>query len=704
MPDANGFWTADEQAAYRAAGDQGSDPAYSPEELQQQRERLYGTQTYTDPTGAAVRGWDGSWQGVPGSRLGSVWVPGAPGANNPQAMADLYSNLDPALGMFMAGRSPGQFQIAGTPANRPIGPTVRTPPRARIPEGASPTAGLYQSPAGVAGYQPYQDFLTWWNGGQGQQFVPGSAMMDYTGSAPFDPVTGQNLGGATDIGALYNRYGIPSPAVQQGGGNQLYLPNMPGWSFNRNLMQGNPGLFTSGMQTNQLEQGDRPAGPIRPWVPPQAGGGFPASMVEGGAFGPGQQRVAGHQIPGLPWYGNPGYRSPLYPSAGGPGAAPPPGGLQRPLPPRARTTPPPGGPIPPPGGGPPRPLPPRARPPLPPGGQPPPPGGQPPPPGAPPPPPGGPPPPPNAPPPGIPGAPPPTNYGGGSADQFLAGVAGRDMGYLQGIAQNAGYATDATPAWQAMVAAQQRGLDRRFADLTESMNVNGNRFSTAFGSAATDFWNQAGLDQNALLLQGVMASQESARNRELQAGGQLAQMAHGGASQLSSQNFQSAMQQQQQALQAAQMLFGGGAQAANALAGYGAQGANALLQGSITGAQGLFGAQNQAAMAEIQRQLALRQMGLGAAGDLSRLWQSNLGLGSQLGGQQYALMQNQMQQAYAEWLRTQSYNNPLLPYMFSGATAQQPQFMPQYRPPLWSQILGGGLGMAGNILGSYFGG
>lgn len=677
MPDVSGFWTAEERDAYNQSGaipGQESSSFDNPYGgmSEDQITKLFGTQTYTDPTGAAVLGNVGSWQGTPGSPLQSVWVPGAPGQNNPQAMADLYQNIDPALGQFMAGQSPAQFQIAGTPPTSPIGPMVTTPPRARA-------QGSYQSPAGVAGFQPYQDFMTWWNQGRGEPFIPGSAMMDYTGLAPFDPVTGQNLGGITDIGALYNRYGVLTPATQGPGGsrgNQLYLPDMLGWSFSRELMQGNPGLFIAGLQANQLEQGQQPTGPIHPWVPPQAGGGFPPGAVMGGAYGTGQSMVAGHQIPGLPWYGQPaagqpgGYRFPLYP--GGPGGSGS-SGVQPPPAPGAGPAGAPAAPVatPPPGGS------------------------------------------------NVPGSPfggAPIGPGGqssvpispgsetGGPDQWLANLAGSNMGYLQGIAQNAGYATDATPAWQAMVAAQQRNLDRRFADLTESMNVSGNRFSTAFGTAATDFWNQAGLDQNALLLQGVLQSQEQARQRELQAAGQLGQFSYGAGQQLAGQDFQSRMQQQQQAFQAAQLLYGGGQQAAAQLAGLGAQGAQGLLGGSIAGAQGLFGAQNQAAMNEVQRQLLLQQMGLGAAGDLSRLWQSNLGLGSQLGGQQYALQQNQLQQAYAEWLRTQPYNNPLLPYMYAAGTAQQPQYFPQYRPPLWSQILGAGMGAAGSIFGGAFGG
>lgn len=684
------FWTAEEQAAYRGAGDGGYDPTYSEEEQQRQREQLFGTQTYTSPTGEAVRGWEGSWQatpGVPGTP--SAWIPGAPGQINPTLMGNLYRDVGgPELTQYMAGQTPGQFLPPGTPT----GAQLPLPPRARVPEGATGT--LPQLAAGPP--QAYQDFMTWWNQGKGNPFLPGTSIMDYTGKAPFDPVSGQNLGGPTDIGELYNRWNVLTPGTQQGGGNQLYLPNMLGWSFGRDLMQQNPGLFIAGLQANQLESGRRPEGPIHPWVPPQTGGGFPASAVMGGQYGPGQAMVAGHQIPGLPWYGQGaagapgGYQYPLYPpgwqpgggggggvgggpgGVGGPGGAGGGGGVGGP---GGWGAPGPGGG---PGGGS------NAAPGA--GGYPGGPVG------------GG-----GAPFGGGPGGPGSPWTGGAigsyfsNPDQALAWGAG-DLGYLRNMAENAGYATNTQPAWEAMVKAQQRNLDERYADLMEGFNVSGNRFSSAFGQASTDFWDQAAKDQNALLGQLTLQAQEGARGRELAAGQALGGWGQAGLQQLSQQDFASQMMRMQQAYQAAQALYSQGGQAAQQLAGFGAQGAMGLLGGSVAGAQGLYGTQVQAALAEAQRQMMLQQMGLGAAGDLSRLWQANLGVGGQLAGQEYGMQQNQLQQAYAEWLRTQPYNNPLLPYMYAAGTAQQPMFFPQYRPPLWSQILQSGLGAAGTGL------
>lgn len=73
------------------------------------------------------------------------------------------------------------------------------------------------------------------------------------------------------------------------------------------------------------------------------------------------------------------------------------------------------------------------------------------------------------------------------------------------------------PAWEAMVAAQERNNRQKAADLTEKFNVMGGRFSTAFGSALGDFQNQAAKDQNAALLAAVAQASEAAAGRRLSA-------------------------------------------------------------------------------------------------------------------------------------------------------------------------------------------
>lgn len=299
-------------------------------------------------------------------------------------------------------------------------------------------------------------------------------------------------------------------------------------------------------------------------------------------------------------------------------------------------------------------------------------------------------------PPGAPGGPagPSTASFGGPAsstqtvDEWLAGGVG-DTNYLHNFAANNGLPTDALPAWQAMVDAQQRNQQQRFADLTSAFGVSGNRFSTAFGDAAADYWNQAGRDQNALLGQMSLASMEAGRGRQFGAAQQLGSQAFQGASQLSSQDFQSLMQQMGMNFGAAQGLFGSGTNAAAQLAQLGAQGAMALLGGSITGTQGLYGTEVGGMNNEIQRQLMLQQLGLGAAGNLSNLWQQNLNLGGQLGGQQYGIGNAAIQAQYQEWLRQQPQYNPLLPYMYGGATGYPPAYYPQYQPSSMPGTLGG---------------
>lgn len=275
---------------------------------------------------------------------------------------------------------------------------------------------------------------------------------------------------------------------------------------------------------------------------------------------------------------------------------------------------------------------------------------------------------------------------GNTADQFLASLPS-NMGYLSNIAQNAGFATDATPAWQAMVQAMQRNIDRGAADLAEQFNVSGGRFSNAFGTAMTDYQNQARLNQNSTLGQLQVGTQEAARGRELGAANLLAQLGFQGASQLSSQDFQALMQQLQQQYGAAQAMLGAGGGAANALNQAAMQGAFGLNQNAMQGAMGMFGAENAASMSEIQRQLALQQMMMSGGANLSNLWQSNLGLGSQLGGQQYGLSQDQINRMYQEWLRIQPQYNPMLSYLFSAATGYPPQYTPGYQPSMWGQII-----------------
>lgn len=297
-----------------------------------------------------------------------------------------------------------------------------------------------------------------------------------------------------------------------------------------------------------------------------------------------------------------------------------------------------------------------------------------------------------------------------AADQWLADLA-PDVGYLQGIASGAGYPTDVTPAWQSMLESQQENIDRTAADLNEYFNVSGNRFSSSFGKGMSDFYEQTTRDQNAMLGQMTLQSQEAARNRELAAASGLASGSYGGVSQLSSQAFQSTMTRMNQQFQAASQMYGtqeaARQTAAQTLASLGAQGAMALLSGSIAGAENLFGAETQAVFTEIARQLQLQGMTSQMPGELSQLWQQNLQTGAGLGGMQYGLQQDQIDRMYQEYLRTAPEYSPFLPMLYSAATGYPPYYFQQYQPSTFESILSslsGAMQAGGQIAGAALGG
>lgn len=309
---------------------------------------------------------------------------------------------------------------------------------------------------------------------------------------------------------------------------------------------------------------------------------------------------------------------------------------------------------------------------------------------------------------GAPGSPTPTFPGGSSNSSWsiTPGASGPDSAYLRSIVQGGGSPFNAMPAWEAMVAAQQRGIDQGLAQLQEQFGASGNRFSTAFGSAAGDYMNQAKLDQNALLGQMLMAAHDSAAGRQFTGAGQLA----GFERDYTVQGMQNAMQQallqmelaarerMQQAqfgfdtgqnalnreLQAGLAAYSGSSDAARLMAQLGAQGAGQMY-GSEIGAGNLLS------------QLMLQQMGMRGdmAGQLGSLYMQNLGLGGQLGGQQYGTLQGMLGNQYQEWLRTRPEYNPLLGAIGGGAFAYPNLFQPQYPQSNLGSILGGLGGLLG---------
>lgn len=104
------------------------------------------------------------------------------------------------------------------------------------------------------------------------------------------------------------------------------------------------------------------------------------------------------------------------------------------------------------------------------------------------------------------------------------GPAGTDT--LQSMSQT-GNPTDATPAWNAMVAAEQKNTDRNASNLREQFASAGDLQSSPFANAITDFYNQNTLNQNAQLTTAEQAAQEAAAGRKLSASSDLVSGATG---------------------------------------------------------------------------------------------------------------------------------------------------------------------------------
>lgn len=290
-------------------------------------------------------------------------------------------------------------------------------------------------------------------------------------------------------------------------------------------------------------------------------------------------------------------------------------------------------------------------------------------------------------------------------DQFLANLSGGVNG-LQSIVANKGNPIDQLPAWQAALEAMRRNTEYGGANLAEMFNRGGNFFSTSFGNAMTDYTAQTAKDQNALLAQMLLQSGEGAAGRELSAANALGQLAFAGPSQLSGQAFQATQGDANRQLQAILQGAMGSDAAAQLMSQLGSQGAMALLGGSITGAQGLFGGENQAATNMYSSMMGLvpsylnyditgTGQQLSSANMLSNLLNQNLVTGSQLGGQQYNTLSNMIQAMQQNWNQQQPWNNPLLQFMNQAATGQAGYYYPQYQQSQWPALMGA----TGSIMG-----
>lgn len=305
-----------------------------------------------------------------------------------------------------------------------------------------------------------------------------------------------------------------------------------------------------------------------------------------------------------------------------------------------------------------------------------------------------------------------TSYG----DTMLAQIASNYQRIFDQLSSSTGNPFNAEPAWEAMVAAMRRNTQNRAADLNEYIGGGGNRFSPGFAQQMSQYYDQTALDENALLAQMMMGAHESAQGRRYGALGQLAGTGAGAASQLSAQSFQQAMLEQQQAMAAAQALAGYTAGAGNTLAANSnaaatnmyntGVGAASALAGQQTNAiNTLYGGQLSALPMWLNNDQTLRQLGLSAGTNLSNQWLQQVGLGSQLGQQQYNTQLDQINRLYQEWMRTQPMYNPLLSTMFQGATTYPPQLARE--PGFWdyfASIAGSVAQTTGNIAGLVGGG
>ncbi len=242
-------------------------------------------------------------------------------------------------------------------------------------------------------------------------------------------------------------------------------------------------------------------------------------------------------------------------------------------------------------------------------------------------------------------------------------LGGQDLGTLRNLAQTGGGSVDQLPAWNAMVQAQQRNIDRNMAQLEESMNASGNRFSTSFGNAANDYLTQTTRDQNASLLAAQTQALEQMLGRQMTAAGQAGQLGLAGH-------------------QTAGQLGLGQAQSIAQL-GVGAEEAarqrqlQAMMQGTGYGLQSSLG---QAGL-NLQRGQSLAQMGLSAEeaarqrefGAGQQLGQMGFQAGSQLSSQDFQSMLNQRSQALQAAMQLaggSDYASQMLAQLGSGAAQQ----------------------------------
>jgi len=275
--------------------------------------------------------------------------------------------------------------------------------------------------------------------------------------------------------------------------------------------------------------------------------------------------------------------------------------------------------------------------------------------------------------------------GGSSAFQGLRGDivnaantgAGQDwrqsiqnpQGFLTNIAQT-GLPINQMDSWNAMVAAQERNIAQRGAQVGEKTAGPGGRFSSSYGQALTDYYGQAAKDQNALLAEMTRQAGEAAAGRQLGASQTLLQVP---------ELYRAGYGQQLQGLLGAGQLQAG--QEARDI-----DRARAMMQG-----WGL-----DISKAQTGADIALRQQMLGPLG-----FNQQMQLGQYLTG----LEQAGLGREQANWAMSQPWANPYLQYinqasqLYPRTTGLPPQ------PSPWQNVIQTGASIASQLpWGNWFGG
>jgi hypothetical protein len=242
----------------------------------------------------------------------------------------------------------------------------------------------------------------------------------------------------------------------------------------------------------------------------------------------------------------------------------------------------------------------------------------------------------------------------GYLNNFLSMNPGGAASTLSNFAQNP-VGMDVLPAWQAGLQAQQGNIERNLAQLKENYNSMGAFESNNYNNATSQYMTETTANQNALLSQMMLQSGGDALNRQYGAAG---------------------------------TMYGGALQGAGQLSNL-SSGATALLSQMGYGMTGQM----------MQNNLTANGQNIGGANALMGGQADYLRVGGALGQQQALQGQNEINNMYQEWMRTQPAYNPLLPYYYGAATAFPQMSQGVSTPGFWGS-LGSVLGGAGSLLGA----